>query len=382
MDGVLTPATADGAAAGLAAAAAAGSPVRFRGGGTKAGWGRPAAEPAVEISLEQLDRTIEHNVGDLTAGFEAGAPLVRIQRELAAAGQRLALDPPLGRTETGEGATIGGVLATADSGPLRHRYGAPRDLVLGMSVALSDGTIARSGGKVIKNVAGYDLAKLFTGSFGTLGAILSANLRLHPIPEATATALAQSGDAGTLSAAAAALTSAPLELDCLDIAWRAGRGGLLAQTSGAQSRRRAVRVAELMSAVGLEHADVIDDDAGVWARQRAGQRSAEAALVRVALRPSRMAELLAAADAAGGTIVGRAALGIFYVELDPDTVESFRGSLPPEAIAIVQDAPAELRARIDPWPAPPEQLAALMGRVRRQFDPAGVCNPGVFVAGL
>ena len=104
----------------------------------------------------------------------------------------LAIDPPLGNP--GQAATVGGVIATADSGPLRHRYGAPRDLVLGMTVALSDGTIARSGSKVIKNVAGYDLAKLFTGSFGTLGIILSVSVRLHPLPLATATALGASSD--------------------------------------------------------------------------------------------------------------------------------------------------------------------------------------------
>ena len=118
----------------------------------------------------------------------------------------LALDPPLG---AGGKATIGGVVATNDSGPLRHRYGSARDLVVGITVALSDGTVAKAGGKVIKNVAGYDLAKLFTGSFGTLGAILDLSLRLHPLPPATATAVGRSGDPAALAAAAAELSHAP-----------------------------------------------------------------------------------------------------------------------------------------------------------------------------
>src|SRR2546430_16810200 len=101
----------------------------------------------------------------------------------------LAIDPPLA---DGDAATVGGVLATADSGPLRHRHGGPRDLVLGTTVALSDGTVARAGGKVIKNVAGYDLAKLFTGSYGTLGAILEVAVRLHPLPPRTVTAVGSS----------------------------------------------------------------------------------------------------------------------------------------------------------------------------------------------
>src|SRR5207244_6227468 len=115
----------------------------------------------------------------------------------AEAGQMLAIDPP----DRG-GATVGGVLATADSGPLRHRYGAPRDLVLGITVALADGSVASAGGKVIKNVAGYDLAKLFTGSYGTLGAILQVAVRLHPRPERAATARGLGDDPDAVAEAA------------------------------------------------------------------------------------------------------------------------------------------------------------------------------------
>ena len=128
-----------------------------------------------------LDRILEHNVGDFTAVLEAGVPFADAQQAFAEHGQRLAWDPPEGGRD-GRLATVGGIVATADSGPLRHRYGGVRDLVVGMNVVLSDGTIAKSGGKVIKNVAGYDVAKLFAGSFGTLGLIASVSVRLHPLP--------------------------------------------------------------------------------------------------------------------------------------------------------------------------------------------------------
>src|SRR5581483_12223252 len=249
MATVAAPTTFEEAADGLVAATAAGHAVRIRGAGAKAGWGSPVAEPDVELRTSALDRIVEHNAGDLTAVLEAGVPVSRAQEAFAEESQMLALDPALGRGSD-RYATIGGVIATGDSGPLRHRYGAPRDLVVGMTVALSDGTIARSGSKVIKNVAGYDVAKLFSGAFGTLGMILSVSVRLHPLPMRSATALGASDDAGTLSAAAAALIKAPLELESLDVAWRGGRGGLLARCAGAETERRAARVAELMRAHG------------------------------------------------------------------------------------------------------------------------------------
>ena len=150
-------------------------PIRPVGGGTKPWLPARDEEP---LETGGLDRILEHNVGDFTAVLEAGVPFAEAQATFAEHGQRLAWDPP----DPG-GATIGGIVATADSGPLRHRYGGVRDLVVGTSVVLSDGTIAKSGGKVIKNVAGYDLAKLFAGSFGTLGLIATVSVRLHPLPD-------------------------------------------------------------------------------------------------------------------------------------------------------------------------------------------------------
>src|SRR5436305_934549 len=191
----------------LADASRAGHSVRLVGAGTKLSWGGAGVASDVELTTERLHRVVEHNAGDLTAVLEAGVPLARAQDTFAAGGQMLAIDPWPGEQRE---ATVGGILATADSGPLRHRYGAPRDLVLGMTVVLSDGTVARSGGKVIKNVAGYDLAKLFCGSYGTLGLIVSVNVRLHPRPQTTATAVAAAHTAIELARAARALAAAPL----------------------------------------------------------------------------------------------------------------------------------------------------------------------------
>src|SRR5215208_275828 len=227
----------------LAEALATGEAVRIVGGGSKLAWGAPV-EAERELSTTGLDRIIEHNAGDLTAILEAGVPLAEAQERFAAAGQMLALDPP------DRGATIGGVVATGDSGPLRSRYGGPRDLVLGLRAALPNGSVIKSGGKVIKNVAGYDLGKLMAGAFGTLGVIVEVAVRLHPRPERTATAAGGTTDAATLAAAALELSHAPLEHLALDLRWGAGDGALLARFGGATARPQAEAALGLMKKAG------------------------------------------------------------------------------------------------------------------------------------
>src|SRR5918911_1110702 len=196
----------------------------------------PGAEPEVEVQTGGLGRIREHNEGDFTAVLEAGVPMAEAQATFAAAGQMLALDPPLGE---GDAATVGGVVATADSGPLRHRYGGVRDLVVGITVVLSDGTVAKAGGKVIKNVAGYDLGKLFAGSYGTLGLIASVAVRLHPQPSATATASGTTDDPERLLRVVLELARHPLEASCLDAAWHDGSGRVLVRWGGAAAARQA-----------------------------------------------------------------------------------------------------------------------------------------------
>src|SRR5229473_7875344 len=161
----------------LKLANAAGLAVIPRGGGTKLEWGNPPARADVILSTARLNRVLEHAWADLTVSVEAGCTIAKLQETLAKHGQRLAMD-----SLWPEGATVGGVLSTNDSGALRLRFGSLRDLVIGVTVALADGTLASSGGKVVKNVAGYDLPKLVTGALGTLGVITRAVFRLHPLP--------------------------------------------------------------------------------------------------------------------------------------------------------------------------------------------------------
>ncbi len=391
----LAPRTFEDAAAALAAATEEGRTVRIVGAGTKLGWGSGDVAADMELHTTALDELVAHDAGDLTATLQAGVPLELAQRTFAAAGQMLALDPPLspasgdsepadsGPADTASaGPTIGGVVATGDAGPLRHRYGSPRDLVIGATVALSDGTIAQAGGKVIKNVAGYDLAKLFSGAFGTLGLILSVNVRLHPLHETSVTALGAASDPVVLGAAAVAMARAPLEFEALDVAWKGGRGGLLARCAGPEATRRAHRAARLMGDAGLTEVDVTDQDGQLWGRQRAGQRSSDQALLRVAAPPTELAAVLRATDACDGTLVGRAALGASFVEAAPDTIGRLRGGLPRTARALLLDAPAAMRTAAEPWGAHEGPELELMRRIKERFDPARTCNPGLFVGGI
>jgi glycolate oxidase FAD binding subunit len=373
---MVAPATYEEAAETLREAGSAGHRLQVRGAGTRLHWGAPVPEFDVELSTARLDRVVEHNAGDLTAVVQAGVPLARLRHELAEHGQMLSVDPP------GEG-TVGGLVATADSGPLRHRHGATRDLVLGMTVALSDGTLARSGGKVIKNVAGYDLAKLFTGSYGTLGAILEVAVRLHPLPPATTTAVASSGDPEAVAHAAASLTHARAEAQCLDVAWAAGSGRVLARFAGAEAATQAGDAATVLEEAGLSAETVTDDDA-LWEEQRAGQRSPDGIVVRVSGVQSQLAAQLSAAERACGSLVGRAAYGLSWIALDAgraDAIEEIRRALAP-APCVVLDAPREVRERVDVWGVGDSSAINLMRRVKQRFDPAGACAPAVFVGGI
>ncbi|HEX2064170.1 MAG TPA: FAD-binding oxidoreductase [Acidimicrobiales bacterium] len=356
--------------------------VRPRGGGTKLSWGQPTEVPDLEVSTERLDQILEHNEGDLTAVLQAGVPFAKAQEAFGQADQRIALDPPLGDGDT---ATIGGVIATGDSGPLRHRYGAGRDLILGVSVALSDGTVARSGGKVIKNVAGYDLPKLFTGSFGTLGLILEVVFRLHPRPPRTVTAVGAAGAAPALGRAAVRMGHSRLELEGLDVAWDDGEGELLARCGGTAPEAGAERAAELMGEAGLE-ARLVEEDDDLWERQRARQRAADGAVVRVSGLPAELERVLESAHELGASVVGRAGVGLSWVALPPAEasdlvagVEELRRRLRPFP-CVVLDAPVEVREKVDVWGE--AEALELMRRVKERFDPHRVCNPGIFAGGI
>ena len=392
------PGSYEDAAELLRAAAAQGQHVRFRGGGTKLEWGRPVPQPDLELCTQGLGRVLEHNAGDFTAVLQAGVPLAAAQKALAEAGQMLALDPPLSPwggagddaalVASDSGATIGGIVAANDSGPLRQKYGSVRDLVVGMTVVLSDGTIARAGGKVIKNVAGYDLAKLFTGAFGTLGLIAEITVRLHPRPARTATVVARSSDSAELATAAADLAHAPLEADCLDLWWDGASeaGAVLARFASADPGPRTEEAAALLRKIGGLTVDDDSDDEACWAAQRAAQRGD--VVVKASTVPSGLPAAMAATQAAGGTLVARAGLGLAWIQLPAGDsaaetaarIERLRESLEP-APCVVLDAPTEVRAALDPWGGETGPVD-LMRKVKERFDPAGVCAPGLFVGGI
>jgi glycolate oxidase FAD binding subunit len=335
-------------------------PLRPVGGATKP-WGPSSGEEPLETS--GLDRIVEHNVGDFTAVLEAGVPFAEAQAAFAAHGQRLSWDPP----DPGA-ATIGGIVATADSGPLRHRYGGVRDLVVGATVVLSDGTVAKSGGKVIKNVAGYDLAKLFAGSFGTLGLIASVSVRLHPVPERTATVVERFDDPDALLARALELSRRPLEADCFDVVWEHGSGRILLQFSGASATEQAERIGT---------ASDVD-----WGEVRALQRSRDGAVLKVSGRPTDLPNVIRAATAGGATVVSRAALGLSWLAFAPaddlaERVATARQALAPRACTVLDGAD-----RLpDQWPDPgPSQV--VMERLKARFDPDRIFRPGRFVGGI
>jgi glycolate oxidase FAD binding subunit len=376
------PGSPEQAAELLKGLGAEGRSVRPRGGATKLSWGGAGEPVAVELETGGLNRVLAHNEGDLTAVLQAGVPLAEAQAAFAENGQMLALDPPLGQDDA---ATIGGVVATADSGPLRHRYGGVRDLVVGISVALSDGTVAKAGGTVIKNVAGYDLSKLYTGSYGTLGLIVSVNVRLHPAPAGNATAVGSTDDPERLAAAAAALSRLPLEADALDVAWRDGTGRALVRFGGAAAEHQAQAAAERLREAGLADVEAVGDDDELWAAQRAGQRSRAGAVLKVSGRAGDLAPAIHATGDAGGTLVGRAAHGLYWIALEgdglADRVDIVRDALEPRA-SVLLDAPQALREAVDPWgPVEPGSLK-VMRRVKERFDPARIFRPGAFVGGI
>jgi glycolate oxidase FAD binding subunit len=269
----------------------------------------------IDLVTHGLARVLEHEAGDLTCTVEAGIRLSALQAALGEAGQRLSLDPP------GD-PTVGACLARRLSGPLSHRYGTPRDLVLGVTLVLGDGTVASSGGKVVKNVAGYDLAKLVCGSAGRLALIARVSLRLHPLPAASATLVVETDDPAEV---VRALRLSQLQPSALDVL-HPGRVAVLFEG------RAAAVEAQLEAARALVGG--LQVDIGVWDEPRTRQGES---LGRLRFVPADLGNLLSTLDEA----VVRPAAGIAYV---------------PQRVGGVPSATARRLERA----------------LRRQFDPAGV----------
>jgi glycolate oxidase FAD binding subunit len=385
----------------LAAAAADGLAVAFVGGGSKLGLGNPPERVDLLVSTERLDQVLEHAAGDLVVRVQGGARLADLQAALAPAGQWLALDPPEPR------ATVGGVVAANASGPRRLRYGTVRDLIIGITVVLADGTVARAGGKVVKNVAGYDLAKLFCGSLGTLGLVAEATFRLHPLPAAAAVVTLEVDSPQRVGAAVGPLLRSALEPSAVELAWPdwqlPGRLTVVFEGIRPGVEAQAAACAELLGRVGTAavagpgETDAALDTLGVRPFEKADVG------VKVTCPPADLAAVLEDLRAGPspwlGPVHAHAGTGVLWVASDfgEGGLEASGGRMVPalagavtaarERLAalggslVLVKAPPELKRAVDAW-GPAGDAVGLMRRVKERFDPDRRLSPGRFVGGI
>jgi glycolate oxidase FAD binding subunit len=406
-----SPASVTEASALLAAAAALDLAVVARGSGSRLAWGAPPQRCDLVVDTLLMNQVVEHAAGDLVARVQAGTGLRQLGEALASAGQQLALD-------AAGAATIGGTLATGMAGPRRLRYGTPRDLVIGITVVRADGTVASSGGKVVKNVAGYDLGKLFAGSYGTLGLIVEAVFRLHPLPAVAAYTTMDAADPAAAARAVAAAAASELAPTAVEIS-RAGRGqpvrvGVLLDGDPASVGERSTHLRGLLggAAVTSPGAPPWWGHDGASAGHDGADGAGDGTLIRFAFWAAGLPQILALIDAAAAgagldpLVSGSAAAGVIHAGLepgaDPAAVAAFvaavraalaRGdgdarpaaaprpdSPPVLASAVVVHAPPQVRDLVDLWGPVPG--LSLMRAVKDQFDPGHRMAPGRFAGGI
>lgn len=413
---VRAPDTAAELAQELAQAAAKGLGVVPWGGGTQMGLGNPPTKFDLALQTTKLNRLVEHSPADLTATVEAGMTLAALQEALRPHGQMVAIDAPLPQR-----ATVGGILATASAGPRRLSYGLPRDQAIGMKVAHPDGKVTKAGGKVVKNVAGYDVMKLYVGSLGTLGVIVEATFRLSPLPATVSTVLlgcASLDQAVFLGHQVQGARLQPLAMDALDprtaqqVQNTAEAGSLEAQWllavefgGGEATVERQVKDTKAMAYSEGCPAAVLDATTGqvFWSAVRDFGRgeSGAALILRATALPSQLPQLGATAARAireagvpPPSLITRAGNGVLYAfwsaaevgQAQParwaSVIEALRSaSVQGGGSTVVEECPPQLRAAIDVWGATPEALP-IMRRLKEMFDPQGVLNPGRYVGGI
>lgn len=379
---VLEPDGPTGVAEILTRASADGRWTVVRGGGTKLGWGRVATRVDQVVSTAKLISPLVHRDGDLTATAGAGLRLGDLNARLGEKGQWLPVDSAFSAT------SIGGLIATNESGPFRHRYGTPRDLLIGVTLALADGRVVKAGGTVVKNVAGYDLGRFISGSLGTLAVVLDATFKLAPLPKATATVHWSFDSAGQVGAAVAALTASQLEPAALDVRVEAGGSGpvrrLLLAGFGSSPAATAVQVRACCGLVAGAHLVPADDEARTW-RDQTELPWRSGSTVRFGWLPSALAdvvglvEMSAQADVSC-TFVGRAGVGAGFLRLDGPlaaqarVIERLRSEARVRHVVLLAGSP-ELKAAVDvwgeavPWHQP-------LGDLKRTLDPAGILGAG------
>ena len=290
-DRIIEPASAEELRAALASASSQRASVVIRGGGTKIGWGRTPSAVDILLSTKRLSALAAHEHADLTATVQAGARIDDLNRALARHGQWLPIESAF------DEATIGGAVATNDSGPLRHRYGTPRDLIIGVRLALTDGRLIKAGGNVVKNVAGYDLGKLVSGSFGSLAAIVSATFKLTPLPAASSTLVATFERADSLVAALAAITSSQLEASAIEIRTASDGYRLLLKFESTPGALNA-HVQKARALAGDASCEVVAaaSEADVWRAHTRAIWASPGAVVKAAWLPASLGAVLAFMD--------------------------------------------------------------------------------------
>ena len=376
---IVEPADANELASTLQAASRDKQITVLRGGGTKLGWGRPPAPIDLVVSTAKLNTLLIHRHGDMTATAHAGVSLAQFNRELARHGQWLPIDSAF------DAATIGGIVATNDSGPVRHRYGTPRDLLIGVTLALTDGRIVKAGGHVVKNVAGYDLGKLVSGSFGTLAAIVDATFKLLPIPQASATLDASYDDGEVLARDVMQVSTSQLEPMAFDVMLDGGQYRLrLLFASSPEAVSAQIESAQRLLS---KPSTVVtgDPEMDVWTDQVQSPWAGTGAVIRFGWLPAKLAEittLMHDVQQIAGSIVmcGRVGMGAGLMRVDGDVrtqaalVQRLRSSVWVGNVAVLRASP-DLKQHVDVW-GPASSAADAVRALKGMFDPAGILNAG------
>jgi glycolate oxidase FAD binding subunit len=396
------PGTVDEVAAVVQQAAAAGATIIPWGGGTAVAVGEPAARAGIVLGLRRLDRIIEHEPGDLTATAQAGLTVDALQAALRERGQWLSLDPP-----EADRATVGGLIAANAAGPRRHLYGTVRDQLIGLTVVTADGAIVRGGGKVVKNVAGYDLPKLFVGSYGTLGIVVEATFKLRPRPDderLVAARFDRLEDGGAAVRALLASDLIPNAVELLDAAaatalGREGAATLVVGFDGLteQVQWQATELAALVS--GLGGRDVAALPPSAWPRLGTLTREAlpaPAALMTFSVLPTRVADTIVQAAASArqrglhSAWTAHAGVGAITGALLADREAAAVATVLAEWRAIARAggghaslawAPLAVKSQVAVWDDA-GAAGRVMQRIKAELDPNNVLNPGRFVAGI
>jgi glycolate oxidase FAD binding subunit len=348
------------------------------GGGTKQSWGNPVSADIL-LDTTRLNRVLEHPWQDLTCTVQAGCTWSAMQQTLAQHNQFVALDPLWP-----DRATVGGIVATNDSGALRHRYGSLRDLIIGMTIVLADGTIAKTGGKVVKNVAGYDLHKLMTGAFGTLGIIAEVTFRLHPLPLHAQTFTVSAPQAAQLVPLMAAIRNSHLLTQALQLRGNSHGFHLDIQLNAHPDARQNDILAAMTNYASLTIEPTGDH---VWHARETLFENTESFTLKTTMLPTGIIAIAEYLERCGATMVIQAN-GIAFIEMPaPDhnsvmhieILEDLVGKEGGE-VSIVKN-PTSLKHDLDVILDTPPSLP-LMQSIKHQFDPNRILNPGRFLGGI